>query len=85
VGVSQLFLAGRGDRSYFDVRAMHFTGFTSSDQQTVLPDIHPVMDYQYTFNQAIFGGKLGYSANLTSLSHQNPSFDQISQAAVTYG
>lgn len=85
VGVSQLFLAGRGDRSYFDVRAMHFTGFTSSDQQTVLPDIHPVMDYQYTFNQAIFGGELGYSANLTSLSRQNPSFDPISQAAVTFG
>ena len=63
VGESQLFLAGRGDRSYFDVRARHFTGFTSTDQQTVLPNIDPVMDYQYTFNQAIFGGELGYSAN----------------------
>jgi LPS-assembly protein len=85
VGVSQLFLAGRGDRSYFDVRTIHFTGFTSSDQQTILPNIHPVMDYQYTLNQAVLGGELGYSVNLTSLSRQNASFDPISQNAVNLG
>ena len=85
VGVSQLFLAGRGDRSYFDIRAIHYTGFTSSDQQTVLPNIHPVMDYQYTFNQAVLGGELGYNVNLTSLSREKASFDPISQYAVTNG
>src|SRR5215813_2010443 len=29
--VSQLFLAGRGDRSYFDMRAIHYYGFSLSD------------------------------------------------------
>lgn len=85
VGVSQAFVAGRGDRSYFDVRAIHYTGFTASDQQTVLPNIHPVLDYEYTFNQPILGGELGYSVNTTSLSRQNASFDAISQTATTYG
>lgn len=84
-GVSQLFLAGRGDRSYFDVRAIHYTGFTSSDQQAVLPNIHPVLDYEYTFNQPVLGGELGYSVNLTSLSREKASFDPISQIAVTNG
>ncbi len=78
-GVSQLFLAGRGDRSYFDVRAIHYTGFTSTDQQAVLPNIHPVLDYEYTFNQPVLGGELGYSVNLTSLSREKASFDPISQ------
>ena len=85
VGVSQAFVSGRGDRSYFDVRAIHYTGFTASDQQTVLPNVHPVLDYEYTFNQPIFGGELGYSVNTTSLSRQNASFDAIGQTAVTYG
>lgn len=82
-GVSQLFLAGRGDRSYFDARTVHYTGFTVADQQKVLPVIHPVVDYQYTLNQPVFGGELGYNVNMTSLSRQNASFDAISQVAVT--
>jgi LPS-assembly protein len=80
-GISQLFLAGRGDRSYFDARTIHYTGFTSSDQQEALPLIHPVVDYQNTFNG--FGGELGYNVNMTSLSRNAASFDAISQVAVT--
>ena len=31
--VSQIFLTGKGDRSYFDIRSMYFYGFSSQDQQ----------------------------------------------------
>jgi LPS-assembly protein len=83
VGISQLFLAGRGERSYFDARTIHYTGFTSADQQQALPIIHPVVDYQNTFSA--FGGELGYNVNMTSLSRTAASYDAISNAAVNNG
>ena len=41
-GVSQAFLSGRGDRSYFDVRAIYYYGFSEADSQAQIPVIHPV-------------------------------------------
>ena len=32
-GTSQLYLTGKGDRSFFDIRAMHFYGFSQFDNQ----------------------------------------------------
>jgi len=84
-GVSQVFLAGRGDRSYFDVRAMHYTGFSEADIQSQLPVIHPVMDYTKTLDTPIFGGEVGYTLNLTSLSRGTAQFDPISKNAYLNG
>ncbi|MBI4273496.1 MAG: LPS-assembly protein LptD [Rhizobiales bacterium] len=78
-GVSQVYLTGKGERSYFDVRTIHYKGFSSADRQDQLPIIHPVVDYNYTFGQPVFGGELGYRVNVTSLSRDSASFDQISQ------
>jgi LPS-assembly protein len=84
-GISQLYLAGRGDRSYFDVRAIHYTGFSESDIQSAIPVIHPVLDYSRTLETKVFGGEVGYSVNLTSLSRASADFDPISNSAVTNG
>ncbi|NVO17688.1 MAG: LPS-assembly protein LptD [Rhodoplanes sp.] len=84
-GVSQLFLTGRGDRSYFDIRAIHFYGFSESDVQKTLPIIHPVLDYSGVFGQSFLGGELGWKANVTSLTRQAASFDAISQTAFNSG
>lgn len=84
-GVSQLLLSGRGERSYFDARTIHFTGFTTADQQAALPNIHPVVDYENVWKSPIFGGEVGYNVNSTTLSRQNASFDAISQSAVVTG
>ena len=67
-GVSQAYLAGRGDRSYFDMRAIYYYGFSEADTQAQIPRIHPVVDYDYVFGQPVLGGELSYRANLTSLS-----------------
>jgi LPS-assembly protein len=82
-GVSQLYLSGRGDRSFFDVRAIHYYGFSEADDQSRLPIIHPVLDYNYTFDYPVFGGELSYKTNFTSLSRSAPSFDAISQDAIS--
>ena len=81
-GISQLYLTGRGDRSYFDVRAIHYTGFSEADVQSALPVIHPVLDYSRTLATPVFGGELGYSVNLTSLSRASADFDPITNSAV---
>ena len=84
-GVSQLFLNGRGDRSYFDIRTIYFTGYSEADVQSALPVIHPVMDYSKTLGSPVFGGELGYSVNLTSLSRGSAQFDPISSSAYVNG
>ncbi|GIK79044.1 MAG: LPS-assembly protein LptD [Pseudorhodoplanes sp.] len=81
-GTSQVYLTGKGNRSYFDLRAMHFYGFSISDNQKELPVIHPVMDYSYIFGQPVMGGELGFKINLTSLSRDNASFDPITPTAL---
>jgi LPS-assembly protein len=83
--VSQLYTAGRGDRSYFEARAIHYLGLSSADRQNELPIIHPVIDYSYTFGNPILGGELGYSFNLTSLSRNAADFDPINQVALVTG
>ena len=81
--ISQLYLAGRGDRSYFDLRGMYFYGFSELDQQDQLPVVHPVLDYKYTHALPMLGGELSHRMNVTSLSRENADFDPINQTAVT--
>jgi LPS-assembly protein len=82
-GTSQLYLTGKGDRSYFDIRAMHFYGYSQFDNQKELPVVHPVMDYKYIFGQPVLGGEFGYKLNLTSLTRGDASFDPITTLAQT--
>jgi LPS-assembly protein len=81
-GISQLYLAGRGDRSYFDLRTIYYTGYSELDQQSQLPLVAPVLDYSKVLPEQVLGGELSYKVNLTSLSRQQASYDPISEAAV---
>jgi LPS-assembly protein len=83
--LSQLYLAGRGDRSYFDARTMYFYGFSSSDVQGQIPVVLPVIDHDYTLDDSFFGGELSFHDNLTSITRQSANFDPISAAALTSG
>ena len=84
-GISQFYIAGRGDRSYFDTRSVYFYGFSEADSQRQLPVIYPVMDYTYTFGSPILGGELKYNVNLTSLSRAQAAYDPIITTAVASG
>ncbi len=81
-GISQLYLAGRGDRSYFDIRTLYYTGYSEIDQQKELPLVAPVLDYSKVLPEQVLGGELSYKINLTSLSREQASYDPISEAAV---
>jgi LPS-assembly protein len=83
--ISQAFLAGKGNRSYFEARSIYYFGFSEADSQNQIPIIHPVIDYNYTFDRPILGGELGYRLNLTSLTRQDANFDAITQSALNNG
>jgi LPS-assembly protein len=84
-GISQLYLTGKGDRSYFDVRSIYYYGFSTADSQGQIPVVHPVLDYTYTFDHPILGGELNYDINFTSLTRQSANFDPITQSALNNG
>jgi len=83
--VSQIYLTGRGDRSYFDIRSIYYTGFSNLDHQSQIPVIHPVLDWDYTIKNAILGGELSFKTNFTSLTRQSADFESITQAGQNAG
>jgi len=83
--VSQLYIAGKGNRSYFDARTIYYLGFSEADSQGQIPVIHPVIDYNYVFDRPVMGGELGYRLNFTSLSRNSANFDPITQSALNNG
>src|SRR5215213_9774109 len=83
--VTQVYLTGRGERSYFDARAMYFYGLAAGDVQAQLPIVHPVVDYRNRLAQPLLGGELTYRANITSLTRDEADFDPITQTAFASG
>lgn len=71
---SKIYLTGQGDRSYFDVRAMHFYGLSRFDLQDQNPIIHPVLDYNYVFGKPVFGGELSLRTNFVSMTREQAEF-----------
>jgi LPS-assembly protein len=80
--LSQAYISGRGERSYFDARALYFYGLSTADTQGQIPVVHPVIDDDYVFKNPILGGEVEIRSNFTSLSRSNANFDPISQAAL---
>jgi LPS-assembly protein len=83
--ISQLYITGQGNRSFFDARTMYLMGFSPADAQGQIPVIHPVIDYNYTFDRPVVGGELSFKTNFTSLTRNEANFDAITQAAVASG
>ena len=81
--ISQLYLTGVGNRSFFDARTIYYLSF--SGFQDKVPVIHPVIDYNNVINSPIFGGEFSYKTNFTSLSRETAVFDPITTLANTIG
>ena len=79
--ISQLYLTGVGNRSYFDVRTIYYLSYSGNQAQ--VPVIHPVLDYSNVINRNILGGEFSYKTNFTSLSRETGVFDPITTLANT--
>ena len=81
--ISQLYLTGVGNRSFFDVRSIYYLSYSGNQQQ--VPVIYPVLDYSNVFNYPIFGGEVSYQTNFTNLTRNDAVFDPITTLANTNG
>ena len=81
--ISQLYLTGVGNRSFFDARTIYYLSFSGNQDQ--VPVIHPVIDYNNVINSNIFGGEFSYKTNFTSLTRTTAAFDPITTLANTNG
>jgi LPS-assembly protein len=81
--ISQLYLTGVGNRSFFDARAVYY--FSFSGNQSQVPVVAPVVDYNNVINSQILGGEFSYKMNFTSLTRETAAFDPITTAANTNG
>jgi LPS-assembly protein len=73
--ISQLYLTGVGNRSFFDARTIYYLSFSGNQSQ--VPVIHPVIDYSNVINHQILGGEFSYKFNFTSLTRDQAAFDAI--------
>jgi len=79
--ISQLYLTGVGNRSYFDARAIHYLSFSGNQSQ--VPIVAPVIDYSNVINHSVIGGEFSYKFNFTNLTRDQAQFDPISTLANT--
>ncbi|MBX9711527.1 MAG: LPS assembly protein LptD, partial [Xanthobacteraceae bacterium] len=76
-GISQAYLTGVGNRSYFDARTVYYLGFSAADVQAQIPVVAPVIDYSNVLNRSLLGGEFSYKANFTNLSRDQAAFEPI--------
>jgi LPS-assembly protein len=81
--ISQLYLTGVGNRSYFDARAIYYLSL--SGNQTQVPVVAPVIDYSNVLNHSVLGGELSYKTNFTNLTRESAVFDPITASAGANG
>jgi LPS-assembly protein len=81
--VSQLYLTGVGNRSYFDARAIYFLSLSGNQSQ--VPVVAPVIDYSNVVNHSVLGGEFSYKGNFTSLTRDTAAFDAITATALANG
>ena len=81
--ISQLYLTGVGNRSFFDARTIYYLSFSGNQNQ--VPVIHPVIDYNNVINSPILGGEFSYKTNFTSLTRDTAAFDPITTLANLQG
>jgi LPS-assembly protein len=81
--ISQLYLTGVGNRSYFDARAIYYLSLSGNQSQ--VPIVAPVIDYSNVFNRPILGGEVSYKTNFTSLTRDVASIDPLSTKALQIG
>lgn len=69
--VSTAFLQGISDRNYFSLRGYHFQGLLEGDDDDNTPQVHPVLDHNYIFEQRPLGGELALDTTFVSLSRDS--------------
>jgi LPS-assembly protein len=78
---NEVYLTGQSARNWADARIINYKSMTVTsrtgrfvNEDPYLPVIHPVIDYNYIFDQPVLGGRLGIDVNFLSLSRRQAEF-----------
>ncbi len=72
--VNKVFLTGQSDRNYFGMNLYHLGGLLLDDNSQTESLIHPIIDYNYIFDDPVLGGELRWDTNVLSMSRdQGPT------------
>lgn len=74
--VNKIFFNGLSDRNFFELAAYQFTdlGYTAPGTNETKSYAHPIMDYNYIFDDPVLGGELSWTTNALSLTNvQDPT------------
>lgn len=75
---STVYLTGKGDRGFFDLRGFYFQPLSYTDWQKHQPLVHPVLDYNKRLQgPGAIGGEVELDFNMTSLTRDAAQFQQI--------
>jgi LPS-assembly protein len=61
--ISQAYVRGRGERSWFDLTAYHYLGLNASDWQKQIETVLPSFDFERRFTPDLIGGELKFKYN----------------------
>lgn len=72
----QVFLTGQSARNWFDARVVHYQLYQEPPRanENAQPFIHPLVDYNYIFDQPVLGGRLSFDMNALSLTRTDAEF-----------
>lgn len=79
--ISQAYMRGRGERSWLDLTAYHFTGIHSSDWQKQIEKVMPSFDFDRRFTPDALGGELKVMANGAVIQRDAAVFQPLPLAA----
>lgn len=79
--ISQIYLRGRGERSWFDLRGYHFHGLSSIDWQKQIEKVAPSFDYDRRFNPDRIGGELRVNFNGAAIQREAAQFQPLPLAS----
>jgi LPS-assembly protein len=79
LATSKVYLTGLADRNYFSAQALHFKALNTNEIQDNIPTALPYVNSEYTFDNAVLGGELGFDWSAYSLSRDdaNTPFTQV--------
>lgn len=84
--VSEVYLTGLGDQSYFDLRAEKFQYQSDDDDLNgQQPYVLPSFDYERIEQEALLGGELRLNANLASIYRNEDAVTRICNTHLTGG
>ncbi len=78
----QIYVTGLADRNYFSAKALYFQTLELSEDQNHYPYALPYVNSEYTFNDAVFGGELGFDWSAYSIGRDaaNTPYSTINHA-----